>query len=83
MKSSGWSKRSILSLATAVALVLTQGVSQASEHVTAEWPSWRGPDQNGTAHASGLPDSWSPEGENLAWKAEFIGRSTPRHRQSG
>jgi outer membrane protein assembly factor BamB len=43
----------------------------------ADWPSWRGPNQNGTSNATGLIDHWSPDGENLIWKADFIGRSTP------
>ncbi len=42
-----------------------------------EWPLWRGPSQDGTSAETGLPSSWSPEGENLLWKAPFIGRSTP------
>ncbi len=42
-----------------------------------EWPGWRGPEQNGISTETGLVSSWSPEGENLIWKAEFIGRSTP------
>jgi len=44
---------------------------------SADWPSWRGPLQNGTSSATGLISSWSPDGENLVWKSEFIGRSTP------
>jgi outer membrane protein assembly factor BamB len=42
-----------------------------------EWPSWRGPRQNGVAADKGLPDTWSPQGENLLWRRDFIGRSTP------
>lgn len=44
---------------------------------SSDWPSWRGPLQNGTSNATGLISSWSPDGENLVWKSEFIGRSTP------
>ncbi len=43
----------------------------------ADWPSWRGPQQNGTSTETGLVSSWSVNGENLIWKADFIGRSTP------
>jgi outer membrane protein assembly factor BamB len=43
----------------------------------ADWPAWRGPTQNGTSSETGLASSWSPDGENLIWKADFIGRSTP------
>jgi outer membrane protein assembly factor BamB len=42
-----------------------------------EWPSWRGVTQDGVSAETGLISSWSPEGENLIWKADFIGRSTP------
>lgn len=45
--------------------------------LSADWPSWRGPNQNGTSTETGLISSWSPNGENLIWKADFIGRSTP------
>ncbi|MDX1385341.1 MAG: pyrrolo-quinoline quinone, partial [Thermoanaerobaculia bacterium] len=42
-----------------------------------EWPSWRGPGQNGVSTETGLIESWSPDGENLIWRRDFIGRSTP------
>ena len=42
-----------------------------------EWPSWRGPAQNGVSDETGLPSSWSVEGENLVWSDAWIGRSTP------
>jgi outer membrane protein assembly factor BamB len=42
-----------------------------------EWTSWRGPSYDGVSAETGLVSSWSPQGENLIWKAEFIGRSTP------
>ena len=31
----------------------------------------------GTSSEVGLPSSWSRDGENLIWRQEFIGRSTP------
>ncbi len=43
----------------------------------ADWPSWRGPDQNGVSDEKGLIQNWSIQGENVIWKADFIGRSTP------
>src|SRR5688572_32889546 len=43
----------------------------------ADWPSWRGPTQNGVSPEKGLISQWSVGGENLIWKADFIGRSTP------
>jgi outer membrane protein assembly factor BamB len=42
-----------------------------------DWTYWRGSRQNGTSPETGLVSTWSPEGENLIWKTEFIGRSTP------
>ncbi len=43
----------------------------------AEWTYWRGPAQQGVSGETGLVSSWSPEGQNLVWKAAFTGRSTP------
>ena len=45
--------------------------------VAGDWPTWRGPNQDGTSAETGLISTWSVEGENLLWEAEFIGRSTP------
>src|SRR5215510_8189791 len=42
-----------------------------------DWPDWRGPHRNGTSSEKGLPEKWSLNGENLAWKASYGGRSTP------
>ena len=33
----------------------------------ADWPQWRGPDQNGISAATDLPLSWSAE-DNVIWK---------------
>ena len=44
----------------------------ASSAHSADWPSWRGPAQNGVSEETGLVASWSP-----IWHAEFTGRSTP------
>jgi outer membrane protein assembly factor BamB len=43
----------------------------------ADWADWRGPARDGHSQETGLPSSWSPEGENLAWKAPFGARSAP------
>ena len=43
----------------------------------ADWPEWRGPERNGTSVEKNLPSSWSPSGENLAWRAPYGGRSGP------
>jgi outer membrane protein assembly factor BamB len=42
-----------------------------------EWPAWRGPGQNGVSVETGLISQWSPQGENLVWHADLVGRSTP------
>ena len=52
--------------------------AQASPPDPLDWPYWRGPEMNGISREKGLPDSWSPDGENLVWKkAELGSRSTP------
>ena len=45
--------------------------------LASDWPSWRGPNQDGSSSETGLVSNWSLDGENLVWKADFIGRSTP------
>jgi outer membrane protein assembly factor BamB len=42
-----------------------------------EWPAWRGPGQSGVSPDTGLISKWSPAGENVVWRADLIGRSTP------
>lgn len=55
-----------------VAGALSSGPSVAS---AAPAVHWRGPDQNGAFPSAALPASWSPEGENLLWKAPYGSRS--------
>ncbi len=45
----------------------------------ADWPSWRGPQQDATASDADAPlvSRWSPAGENLLWRADVVSRSTP------
>jgi outer membrane protein assembly factor BamB len=43
----------------------------------ADWPDWRGPMRTGVSPETTLPSSWSPSGQNLAWKAPYGGRSGP------
>lgn len=42
------------------------------------WPSWRGPNQDGVAPGTGYPTTWS-EDSNIVWKVEIpgVGTSTP------
>jgi len=49
----------------------------ASEAAAADWHEWRGPRRDGVSPEKGLPEKWSPAGENLAWRAPYGGRSTP------
>jgi outer membrane protein assembly factor BamB len=42
-----------------------------------DWLEWRGPARDGTSPEKGLPEKWSPQGENLVWKAPYGGRSAP------
>jgi outer membrane protein assembly factor BamB len=42
-----------------------------------DWVEWRGPGRNGVSTEKGLPEKWSPRGENLVWKAPYGGRSAP------
>ncbi len=43
-----------------------------------QWPSWRGPEQNGATVEVGLPTDLALDGANLRWrKEEYATRSTP------
>lgn len=42
-----------------------------------DWPEWRGPARDGRSNERNLPSTWSPAGQNLAWKAPYGARSTP------
>lgn len=55
---------------------LTVALGVASAHAS-DWPFWRGPDQTGMSREKAPVTNWSPEGENLLWKAPIEGRTTP------
>ena len=42
-----------------------------------DWPEWRGPSRDGRSAEANLPSSWSPQGENLAWRVPIGARSSP------
>ncbi|HUE90002.1 MAG TPA: PQQ-binding-like beta-propeller repeat protein [Vicinamibacterales bacterium] len=42
-----------------------------------DWPEWRGPSRDGRSAETDLPSSWSPQGENLAWRGAIGARSSP------
>ena len=62
----------VLAVAVAGLLVPLRGAPSPSD-----WPDWRGPTRDGRSPETGLPESWSPAGENLAWVAPYGGRSAP------
>ena len=59
-----------------VALALIVSLLVPTLASASEWAHWRGPNQNGVSPETDLIDSWSVEGENVAWRADFVGRST-------
>ena len=58
-------------------VALALAVSATAMLTAADWPEWRGPARSGTSTETGLPSSWSPSGENLAWRVPIGGRSSP------
>jgi outer membrane protein assembly factor BamB len=43
-----------------------------------DWAHWRGPEHTGVSREKGLPDKWTPAGENLIWsKPDYGSRCTP------
>ena len=42
-----------------------------------DWPEWRGPSRDGRSAETALPASWSPKGDNLAWRIPIGARSAP------
>ena len=42
-----------------------------------DWADWRGPARDGHSYEKQLPEKWSPQGDNLLWKAPYGGRSAP------
>ena len=53
------------------------GVLFAVSLVAADWPEIRGPGRDGRSAETALAESWSPDGENLLFKAPYGGRLTP------
>jgi outer membrane protein assembly factor BamB len=67
-------KRATLSCGLVAACCLAVAATARADN----WPSWRGPDNNGISRETGLPTHWGPD-KNLAWKLELpgMGGSTP------
>ncbi len=62
---------------TIIGTALAGALAVSLPAVAEDWPNWRGPARNGTSAETGLISSWSVEGENLIWRQDFVGRSTP------
>ncbi len=62
-----------------MAAVALAGFLAASRLVAGgDWFNWRGPARSGVSEEKGLVSTWSkPTGENLIWRDDFTGRSTP------
>jgi len=61
-----------------IALTSLNLFAQGTQPDPMDWPYWRGPEMNGISREKGLPDTWSPDGENVIWKSAELGtRSTP------
>ena len=69
---SGTARRGPAAIAVGVAAYLFTASALASD-----WPEIRGPDRDGRSPETGLAESWSPDGDNLLFKAPYGGRSTP------
>jgi len=73
---------SLLALLALVGATHSLAVARAADADPLDWPSWRGPEQNGISRETGLIDSWDPNAEgaagNVLWKKpELGGISTP------
>ena len=68
----GITLKGLLAIPAAAVWLLAQNASGAGD-----WPDWRGPNHDGTSAEKALPEKWSLNGENLAWKAPYGGCSTP------
>ena len=69
---------SILLVVTAVCF-WRSGAAQSPARAKSgsDWADWRGPARSGVSTEKNLPEKWSPQGENLLWKAPYGGRSAP------
>ncbi|MCG3132362.1 MAG: Outer membrane protein assembly factor BamB [Phycisphaerae bacterium] len=45
--------------------------------VASDWPAWRGVRDTGAVPEKAAVTSWSPDGENVLWKSDIGGRTTP------
>lgn len=64
-------------IAGAGVLVLMLALNGALPAHASDWPAWRGPQGDGVSTETGLIEAWSPAGDNVLWRVDFVGRSTP------
>ena len=55
----------ILSNYLALALLLVSLIPAERVRSGSDWTDWRGPARDGISRERGLPERWSPKGENL------------------
>ena len=67
-------RHAIAGFVIAAAAIIGSGCAGGASE---EWSSWRGPHNTGESSSVGLISSWSIDGENLIWRQDFTGRSTP------
>lgn len=67
----------ILSVPLSLMLLAYSFVPFQGAQSRTDWAEWRGPNRDGISLEKGLPTRWSPNGENLLWRAPFGGRSSP------
>ncbi|MEM7481218.1 MAG: PQQ-binding-like beta-propeller repeat protein [Acidobacteriota bacterium] len=60
-----------------LAITLLTSMLWSAAAMAGEWAHWRGPQGTGVSDETGLIDQWSKDGENLLWRVDFVGRSTP------
>lgn len=67
-----------MGIAVGVMFAFAAAATAADAPDPMDWPFWRGPELNGVSREHGIPEKWSPRGENVLWKnKEAAGRSTP------
>src|SRR4051794_33689129 len=58
-------------------LALAIGLAGTLAANAADWTNWPAPGARRCPPETGLAATWSPDGENLVWKAPIGSRSTP------
>lgn len=66
--------QTVLRHASMVALAAASAMASVS---ASDWPEWRGPSRDGRSSETNLPSTWSPQGDNLAWRIPIGSRSSP------